>query len=66
MFVKNAVHRVELFFSHYDTDQPAEILADILHYCRENNISFEEELETAQTYVVEEVATDEELAEREL
>lgn len=59
-FVDNAVARVEEFLKKYDTDQPAEILADIIHYCRENNIDFVSEVELAMSYANEELSTDEE------
>lgn len=59
-FVDNAVARVEEFLKKYDTDQPAEILADIIHYCQYHNIDFVTEVETANGYVLEELGADEE------
>lgn len=51
LFVKDAVQRVEEFLKNYDSDQPAEIIADLLHYCREQGIDFEEQCRIAQGYV---------------
>lgn len=62
IFVKQAIARVQSYFKNYDTEQPAEILADILHYCRENDIDFEDELERAYGYVNEELSVDDEYA----
>ena len=59
-FVDNAVARVEEFLKKYDTDQPAEILADIILYCQYHNIDFVTEVETANGYVLEELGADEE------
>ena len=62
VFVKQALARVQSYFKNYDTEQPAEILADILHYCRENDIDFDEELDRAYGYVNEELSVDDECA----
>ena len=62
IFVKQALARVQSYFKNYDTEQPAEILADILHYCRENDIDFDEELDRAYGYVNEELSVDDECA----
>ena len=62
VFVKQALARVQSYFKNYDTEQPAEILADILHYCRENDIDFDEELDRAYGYVNEELSVDDEYA----
>ena len=62
IFVKQALARVQSYFKNYDTEQPAEILADILHYCRENDIDFDEELDRAYGYVNEELSVDDEYA----
>jgi len=58
-YVEQAVGRVEGYFKNYDTEQPAEILADILHYCREKGIDFNNELNLAESYVGEELGVDE-------
>jgi ribosomal protein S10 len=47
-FAEQAVSRVEEFLKQYDTDQPAEIIADILHYCQAKGIDFEGEVELPQ------------------
>jgi hypothetical protein len=60
-YANDAIARVKGYLVNYDTDQPAEILADIIHYCREMNIDLEYELDLAEQYVDEELSTDEEL-----
>jgi bifunctional ADP-heptose synthase (sugar kinase/adenylyltransferase) len=56
-FVAAAVDRVESkFLVHCDTDVPAEILADVLHYCRVKGLDFDNELRQAQAYVEAELA----------
>ena len=57
-YVEQAVKRVEGYFKNYDTEQPAEILADILHYCREKGMDFANELVLAESYVDEELGYD--------
>lgn len=54
-----AYQNISDFLKKYDTEQPAEILADILHYCRVENIDFFRQLELAKSYVAEELALDE-------
>lgn len=51
LFVKDAVQRVEEFLKNYDGDQPAEIIADLLHYCREQGIDFEDQVRIAREIV---------------
>jgi bifunctional ADP-heptose synthase (sugar kinase/adenylyltransferase) len=56
-FVAAAVDRVESkFLVHCDTDVPAEILADVLHYCRVKGMDFDNELRMARDYVDAELA----------
>lgn len=53
---------VERFASVLDSckaDRPADIIADIIHYCEANLIDFDEELRMADNYVAEELAVDE-------
>jgi hypothetical protein len=47
--------------SNYDTNKPAEILADILHYCNNSGIDFLDQLRLAEGYVAEELSVDTEL-----
>ena len=54
-----AIQRVQGFLSAYDTDQPAEILADIMHYCNSSGINFLGQVHLAESYVVEELSADE-------
>lgn len=62
-FAEQAVDRVESYFKNYDTKQPAEIIADILHYCQQKGIDFYDEVELAESYVSEELSYDAEFAE---
>ena len=57
-----ACKTIQEFLTKYDTDQPAEILADILHYCQVKGIDFNIQLELANVYVEEELAVDEVLS----
>jgi hypothetical protein len=41
-----------------DMDRPADLIADILHYCREEGIDFSVELDAAECYVTEEDSFD--------
>jgi hypothetical protein len=53
-----AIERVRGYLSNYDTDQPAEILADILHYCNNSGINIHDQLKLAESYVEEELSVD--------
>ena len=54
-----AIERVRGFLSNYDTDQPAEILADVMHYCNSAGINFIGQVHLAESYVAEELSADE-------
>lgn len=56
-----AIQRVRGYLSSYDTDQPAEILADILHYCNSTGINFLDQVRLAESYVAEELSIDEDM-----
>ena len=60
-FESQAIQRVQGYLGNYDTDQPAEILADILHYCNSSGIDFRSQLRLAESYVEEELSVDSEL-----
>lgn len=53
--VRDAIDRVRGYLDNYDSDKPAEILTDILHYCRTYGIDFDEQVYTAERYVDEEL-----------
>ena len=53
--VQDSINRVREYLSNYDSDQPAEILTDILHYCRTYGIDFDEQVFIAEEYVNEEL-----------
>ena len=57
-----AIERVRGYLSNYDTSQPAEILADILHYCNNSGINIHDQLRIAEGYVEEELSVDEPLS----
>ena len=57
-FEISAILRVQGFLTAYDTDQPAEILADIMHYCNSSGIDFLGQVRLAESYVVEELSAD--------
>ena len=66
-FEKDAIKRVELYLLHNKFDRPADIIADVMHYCR-GQADFDKECEVALAYVDQEqtfdddVVIDEELA----
>lgn len=53
--VQDSINRVREYLSNYDSDQPAEILTDILHYCRTYGIDFDKQVFIAEEYVNEEL-----------
>jgi hypothetical protein len=57
-FVRDALGRTEGFLKLYGTDEPCELLADVIHYCRENNIDWRKQVSKAQSYVTEELSYD--------
>ena len=60
-FESAAIERVRGYLANYDTDAPAEILADILHYCNSAGINIHDQLRLAESYVDEELSVDSEL-----
>lgn len=67
-FKESAIQRVIKAMDSYDYDRPADLLADLIHFCdsqqgvdRGSDI-FEEELRVAYGYVDDELAQDAELA----
>lgn len=57
----NAVGRIDRIIDGRINTRPADILADLIHYCKHNALSFDEELSVAQSYVTEELGFDEEI-----
>jgi hypothetical protein len=57
---EQAIARIHELLKHPDYTRPADIIADIIHYCA-TDLSFEDELETAREYVYEELGYDEEM-----
>lgn len=57
-FVRDAISRTEGFLKVYGTDEPCELLADVIHYCRENDIDWRKQVSKAQSYVTEELSYD--------
>lgn len=62
--IQDAVNRIDRFMYGYDSEQPAELLADVMHYCREKGYDFAEQLNIAQSYVHEEQSMMEEVHDR--
>ena len=60
-FSEQAIERVEGYFKNYDTEEVAEILADILHYVNAKGIDLHSQLALANQYVEEELSFDEEM-----
>lgn len=59
--IQEAVDRIDRFLANYDSEQPAEILADIIHYCNVQGFDLNEQLNIAGGYVHEEQSMMEEL-----
>lgn len=53
-FIQDAVNRVDRFLYNYESEQPAEILADIIHYCKAKGYDLAEQLNIAEDFVAEE------------
>lgn len=60
--VNRSSERVESILAAYHTDmeRPADLIADVMHYCTVNHIDFNEELLQAEQYVCDEMGFDEE------
>jgi len=69
-FKESAIQRVIKAMDSYDYDRPADLLADLIHFCDSQqgvdrgSDTFEEELRVAYSYVDDELAQDAELASR--
>ena len=53
-----ATSRVRLLMKQTDMERPADLIADIIHYCRAEGIDFEAEVNVAELYVSEEEGFD--------
>ena len=53
-----AASRVRLLMKQTDMDRPADLIADIMHYCKAEGIDFEAESNVAKSYVAEEEGFD--------
>ena len=60
--IQEAVGRIDRFMHGYDSDHPAEILADIMHYCKAKGFDLAEQLSIAEGYVSEEESMMEEVS----
>ena len=67
-FKESAIQRVIKAMDSYDYDRPADLLADLIHFCDSQqgvdrgSDTFEEELRIAYSYVDDELGQDAELA----
>lgn len=52
--IQDALNRVDRFLANYDSEQPAELLADIMHYCKAKGFDLAEQLNIAEDFVMEE------------
>jgi len=53
-----AASRVRQLMKQTDMERPADLLADIMHYCRAEGIEFDAEVNVAELYVSEEEGYD--------
>ena len=55
-YVEKSLERVDRYFKvdEGNVSRPADIIADLMHYCEINGIDFERELESAIGYYAEE------------
>lgn len=67
-FKEQAIQRVIKAMDSYDYDRPADLLADLIHFCdsqqgvERGSDTFDEELRVAYSYVEDELGLDAELA----
>ena len=70
-FKESAIQRVIKAMDSYDYDRPADLLADLIHFCdsqqgvERGSDTFDEELRVAYSYVEDELGLDAEVADRE-
>ena len=70
-FKESAIQRVIKAMDSYDYDRPADLLADLIHFCDSQqgvdrgSDTFDEELRIAYSYVEDELGLDAEVADRE-
>ena len=55
-FKQRAAKRIESILSLTDDETVADIIADVLHYCSEHELSFADEVLRAEQYVSEELS----------
>jgi len=54
-----AARRVQQLFNETDiAERPADLIADIIHFCQVEGVDFQAELDTAYQYVLEEATDD--------
>jgi hypothetical protein len=53
-----AASRVRLLMQQTDMERPADLIADIMHYCKAEGIEFDAEVNIAELYVSEEEGYD--------
>jgi Tfp pilus assembly protein FimT len=53
-----AANRVRQLMKQTDMERPADLIADIIHYCRAEGIEFDAEVNIAELYVSEEEGYD--------
>jgi len=53
-----AANRVRQLMKQTDMERPADLIADIMHYCRAEGIEFDAEVNIAELYVSEEEGYD--------
>ena len=54
-----AARRVQQLFNETDiAERPADLIADIIHFCQVGGVDFQAELDTAYQYVLEEATDD--------
>ena len=53
-----AASRVRLLMQQTDMERPADLIADVIHYCKAEGIDFEAEVNVAELYVSEEEGFD--------
>jgi hypothetical protein len=53
-----AASRVRLLMKQTDMERPADLIADIMHYCKAEGIEFDAEVNMAELYVSEEEGFD--------
>ena len=58
-YVAKSIDRVKGILAQYDDSDPADLIADIMHYCQDNELDFDHLVNLAERYVTADKVADE-------